>query len=313
MEAEKVVAIKVVSRLPRHRFPGVVQDDDLDEATITKGLNHANIVRLLDSFVDPGKIEMLVLEYLPGGDLYNAVNEEEVSPDQYPSFMIQLTSALEYMHGGEHTHRPQLVHFDVKLDNVLLDETFQVVKLCDFGLTGRNGSTRRGVPHGTPEYMAPELFGIKKDGSYTLHPGQDIWSLGSLVMYLLFGRLPWKVADIETDTEYRVFVNEGDGVSRLMPWATMAPPLRDCLLSMFDPSPRKRPSARAVGKVLTRISASMLSMLVPLAPPQSPSPHAMLSTVRHRGISAAEKTQPFAPAPLLLRPLFVCLLATSEC
>jgi carbon catabolite-derepressing protein kinase len=251
VEEGKVVAIKVVSRLPRHRTPGMMVDGELDEVTVTMWLNHRNIVRFLDSFVDPGKKEMLVLEYLPGGDLYNAVNEEEVAPDQYQSFMVQLASALEHIHAGDPPHRPELVHCDVKLENVLLDGARRSIKLCDFGLAGRNGATRRGIPHGTPEYMPPELFGIKKDGSYSLHTGQDIWSFGCLIMYLLFGRLPWKVADIEKDAEYRAFVRAGpDVVSRHGPWSVMEQPLRNCLLSMFDPSPRRRPTAAMVGRVL---------------------------------------------------------------
>jgi serine/threonine protein kinase len=85
-----------------------------------------------------------------------------------------------------------VTHRDVKLENILLDETKTVVKMIDFGFSTC-------IPHerkvkifcGTPSYMAPEIVSkIEYSG-----PPADIWALGVLLFALLCGKFPFKGAN----------------------------------------------------------------------------------------------------------------------
>lgn len=73
----------------------------------------------------------------------------------------QLSAALEHIHSRE------LVHRDVKLDNILVFKSdFSRIKLCDFGETRRNGSVVMRRNEWLP-YSAPEILQISAEGSYT--------------------------------------------------------------------------------------------------------------------------------------------------
>lgn len=85
-----------------------------------------------------------------------------------------------------------MTHRDIKLENILLDETRTRVKLIDFGFSTC-------IPHekkvkifcGTPSYMGPEIVSkIEYAG-----PPADIWALGVLLYALLCGRFPFKGAN----------------------------------------------------------------------------------------------------------------------
>jgi serine/threonine protein kinase len=85
-----------------------------------------------------------------------------------------------------------VAHRDVKLENLLLDETKTHVKLIDFGFSTC-------IPHerkvkifcGTPSYMAPEIVSkIEYSG-----PPADIWAMGVLLFALLCGKFPFKGAN----------------------------------------------------------------------------------------------------------------------
>lgn len=82
-----------------------------------------------------------------------------------------------------------MTHRDIKLENILLDETKTVAKLIDFGFSTC-------IPHerkvkifcGTPSYMAPEIVSkIEYSG-----PPADIWALGVLMFALLCGKFPFR-------------------------------------------------------------------------------------------------------------------------
>ena len=82
-----------------------------------------------------------------------------------------------------------MTHRDIKLENILLDETKTVAKLIDFGFSTC-------IPHerkvkifcGTPSYMAPEIVGKTEYSG----PPADIWALGVLLYALLCGKFPFR-------------------------------------------------------------------------------------------------------------------------
>ena len=89
----------------------------------------------------------------------------------------------------EYLHEQGVIHRDVKLENILLDESYKIIKIIDFGFSIRfNGEKKLNVFCGTPSYMAPEIC---KKSEYYGKPA-DIWSLGIVLYVLLFSRFPFK-------------------------------------------------------------------------------------------------------------------------
>eukprot|EP00047_Mylnosiga_fluctuans_P008228 m.257780 g.257780 ORF g.257780 m.257780 type:complete len:175 (+) comp21041_c0_seq1:299-823(+) len=111
-------------------------------------------------------------------------------------WMAQAAGALAYMHAQG------LVHGDVKPENLLLHRG--QIKLCDFGLTCKDGTARHAPARGTRPYMAPELF--RK--SHVVRGAADVWSLGIVLYAMIFGALPWEMA-VDTDPAYREYTRDG--------------------------------------------------------------------------------------------------------
>lgn len=113
-------------------------------------------------------------------------------------YMLQLIEALKYMHGL------RVIHRDLKLGNLLLDNDMNV-KICDFGLatTLAFDGERKKTICGTPNYIAPEILEGKTGHSYEV----DIWSLGVILYTFVFGKPPYETADVKT-TYKRIRANQ---------------------------------------------------------------------------------------------------------
>jgi serine/threonine protein kinase len=126
------------------------------------------------------------MEYVNGGSLHGYLKgkpNRQMAEIEAKYLWQQVVFGIHYLHQRNVTHR------DIKLENILLDETRTRVKLIDFGFSTC-------IPHekkvkifcGTPSYMAPEIVSkIEYAG-----PPADIWALGVLLYALLCGRFPFK-------------------------------------------------------------------------------------------------------------------------
>ena len=105
-------------------------------------------------------------------------------PESEAKFLWQqVLFAIEYLHQKNVTHR------DIKLENVLLDETKTRVKLIDFGFSTCIPNDKKvKIFCGTPSYMAPEIVNKMEYAG----PPADIWALGILLFALLVGKFPFK-------------------------------------------------------------------------------------------------------------------------
>ena len=146
---------------------------------------------------DPGGYNYLVMELLEGGDLQQTrVREGPFELRRTLSIMAQVASGLGAV------HKKQIVHRDVKPENVFLIQRSSqkdFVKLLDFGLAklsesmkGNEDRTRAGTVLGTPEYMSPE-----QARGTTVDARSDIYALGLLLHWMLLDRLPWATRDLE--------------------------------------------------------------------------------------------------------------------
>ena len=152
------------------------------EALAATSLAHPNIVSIYD-VGDDGNYHFIVMEYIKGKTLKQYIQEfSPVSPAKAVQIMKQLTSAIE------HAHDHQIVHRDIKPQNILMDQNGNV-KITDFGIAttlSATSYTKTNSVIGTVHYLSPE----QAKGGIASHKS-DIYALGIVLFELLTGELPF--------------------------------------------------------------------------------------------------------------------------
>lgn len=152
------------------------------EALSATSLTHPNIVSIYDVGED-GDMHYLVMEYVKGQTLKQYIQKyAPLSPTKCVNIMKQLTSAIA------HAHQNQIIHRDIKPQNILMDES-EKVKITDFGIAMAledTSFTRTNSVLGTVHYLSPEQA---RGGTATKK--SDIYSLGIVLYELLTGELPF--------------------------------------------------------------------------------------------------------------------------
>ena len=152
------------------------------ESRIMAGLQHENIVRVLD-YEEAYATFFITMEKVEGTDLARLFRKEKpLPPDRVRSILLQVARALDC------AHTQGIVHRDIKPGNILVEPSGRV-KLMDFGIakTMVEGTARTESIVGTPKYMSPEqCLGLPLDGR------SDLYSLGVVGFELLAGRPPFE-------------------------------------------------------------------------------------------------------------------------
>jgi serine/threonine-protein kinase len=179
LRLERDVAVK---RLSPHLAaePGVRERFDV-EARAAAGLNHPNVVAVLDSGEHEG-IPFLVMELLPGRTLADELVDEPLDPARVRRVGAEVLAALAASHGAGILHR------DVKPGNVLLGAD-GAVKVADFGIAKSTEAldlTTTGTIVGTAAYLAPERLAGQRATVQA-----DLYAVGVLLYEALSGQKPY--------------------------------------------------------------------------------------------------------------------------
>jgi serine/threonine protein kinase len=157
------------------------------EYKILSTLSHPNIIKLLE-VCDTRSLFVLALEYVSGAQtLADVINTHgALSESRTRPLARQMISALRYL------HFKNILHRDLKMENILVDEEIWQCKLIDFGLSNfwHQGQEMQTFC-GSPEYAAPELF---KQESYG--PAVDTWSFGVLLFAMTMGHVPFEEMEL---------------------------------------------------------------------------------------------------------------------
>jgi len=172
-------ALKVINKAKVRGKEHMIENEIL----ILRQVKHEHIVELIEEFETPKEI-LLVMELVPGGDLFDAIVEATRFTEKDASHMIRdLASAVQYLHSLK------IVHRDIKPENLLVvnkSNGILSLKLADFGLSIEVKSPMFLVC-GTPTYVAPEIL---DESGYGLKV--DIWAVGVITYILLCGFPPFR-------------------------------------------------------------------------------------------------------------------------
>jgi serine/threonine protein kinase len=164
------------------------------------------------------------MEYICAGDLFSYIKKRSKLTETVAKFIFkQIVLAIQYI------HRNNIVHRDIKLDNILIDLDNNV-KICDFGVSKiiKKGDILFDQC-GTPTYIAPEIL---KNKGYDGFP-VDIWSAGVVLYAMLNGNVPFKGGDLN---ELHKLIIEGE-YKPIKHISKEAAHLLKCLLEV-DPTKR---------------------------------------------------------------------------
>ena len=230
---EKVAIKKIYKSNEQLLSDGII----LDEIEILKNLNHPDIVKIIE-FYGTDEAYYIVNEYCGGGELYDKAIGY-MSETQISVIFKQILSGLSYLHSKN------IVHRDLKLENILISDTEYVditgeeyfdIKIIDFGnarIFDKKTISNNSIV-GSSYYIAPEVF-LRKYNKEC-----DLWSAGVILYMLIVGSPPFC-----GENDKKVFSNIKTGIfdKNDKRWINASNEVKDLICKLLVYEPKKRLTA----------------------------------------------------------------------
>lgn len=207
---------------------------------VSVNIKHPSILTTHGYFFDSPKV-FFVLEHAEGGNLYKALKNGGPFPEaKVRKTMVQIMDAVV------HLHSENIIHRDLKLDNVLLRSpgNFDSIIVADFGVCFPRvaGRIQPVTVVGTLDYMSPEILSSESDNNINNYDEKvDVWALGIMCYEMLHGAPPFADADIGR-TCYNI-TNSGFHVS-----STLSEHCLDFICTALKKNAMERPNAHQLAK-----------------------------------------------------------------
>ncbi len=212
------------------------------EARAAARLNHPNVVAGIDAGEHAG-VHYFIMEYVRGVPYKRMIRD---SGGGIPEIEV-LRVALQIARALDHAHQHQILHRDVKPENILITDD-GTAKLCDFGLARDAGAAPGGRTHaiGTPNYMSPE----QARGEPDVDVRADLYSLGCTMYHALTGDVPFRGDSGET-VMARHLADAPVPPKSVRPW--ISDEVNGLVLDLLEKDRHRRPATPAL--VVERIEA----------------------------------------------------------
>ncbi|CAH0724620.1 unnamed protein product, partial [Brenthis ino] len=194
------------------------------ELSLLMTLDHPNIVSVIDVFENEKYFQMVMEKHGAGMDLFEFIERRPRLDEPLLSHIFrQIGHAVEYLHSLNILHR------DIKDENVIIDNKFHV-KLIDFGsATFMSKDTLFSTFYGTTEYCSPEVLA----GNKYAGPELEMWSMGITLYVLTFFVNPF--SDIEDTIQGPLTFPQvvSDDLEHLLRWMLCKEPAQRCTVAQL--------------------------------------------------------------------------------
>ncbi|XP_031768886.2 PAS domain-containing serine/threonine-protein kinase isoform X1 [Galleria mellonella] len=198
------------------------------ELSLLLTLKHPNIVSVVDVFENDKYFQMVMEKHGAGMDLFEFIERRPRLDEPLLSYIFrQIGQAVEYLHSLNILHR------DIKDENVIIDNKFHV-KLIDFGsATFMSKDTLFSTFYGTTEYCSPEVLA----GNKYAGPELEMWSMGITLYVLTFFVNPF--SDIEDTIQGPLALPQlvSEDLEQLLRWMLCKEPSQRCTVSQLMAHP----------------------------------------------------------------------------
>ena len=260
---KREIAIKVLP--PELSFRADIRQRFLREAETAAQLNHPNIVPIY-TVEERDNLVYFVMAYIKGDNLGVRLQQHgPLPPVEVRRILKEVAEALAY------AHNRNVIHRDIKPDNIIIDEETGRAMVTDFGIAraltdmGDSRLTATGMAIGTPAYMSPE----QSAGDRAIDGRSDLYSLGVVGYQMLCGQPPFVASNtpsmlVKHLSERPVPVEER--------WPDIPPDLSRAVMMCLEKDPADRfPNAAAFAQALSGGSMPTLATRSTAAAPREQS------------------------------------------
>ena len=260
---KREIAIKVLP--PELSFRADIRQRFLREAETAAQLNHPNIVPIY-TVEERDNLVYFVMAYIKGDNLGVRLQQHgPLPPVEVRRILKEVAEALAY------AHNRNVIHRDIKPDNIIIDEETGRAMVTDFGIAraltdmGDSRLTATGMAIGTPAYMSPE----QSAGDRAIDGRSDLYSLGVVGYQMLCGQPPFVASNtpsmlVKHLSERPVPVDER--------WPDIPPDLSRAVMMCLEKDPADRfPNAAAFAQALSGGSMPTLATRSTAAAPREQS------------------------------------------